>query len=860
MDSAGHLNQLQKLARAGKFSFSFSDRTMEIAPDLNRILGRPDRAELMSLDIFLLDLVYYEDQNNFRDQLLASEISGLFQPRPFRLLLPSGILLWFKAWGEPVEPGDPSAISGFFMDITPEKELEGSLRLQQENLRNLFESSPIPLALITQDLKKYLSGNLLFTELLGAADRNLTQQNPMDLFFREEDRREVTGLLTGQGAIRGREMEICPPGSSPRWVLVSAALTVFFGTPAYLLGFSDISRQKENERQLGGVYEALSALLNHQDLEKGILAAMDHVGRALEVSQIYLFRKNSSTGVLENWLEWSPSGTGKDPAPVWNPEEPHPSQLVLPLMMDGNFWGFVGMEDSRRTRDWQENERSLLGSFTLSVGSYIRQHLLEQEMLRAKEAAETSDRAKSEFIANMSHEIRTPLNIVLGFSDILGQKIQDPEQKSFVDSIRIGANNLLMLINDILDLSKIEAGSLNWNPEYLNLEDLVRDVLSIFSLKVREKNLGLNLDYQVEPGVLVESDEVRLRQILFNLVGNAVKFTQEGSISILIKASFPVEAVLDLIIQVEDTGVGIKPEAMEKIFESFRQQDPAISRKFGGTGLGLAITKKLTSLMGGSISVTSTLGAGSIFTVQLPHIRWKRGFQTPALGPFVPPDLTGRRILYVEDDDASRKILARIMEDWGAEVTTAENTAQTLEALQTTAFDLGILDIKIGEEDGVALAREIRGRPGTTVLPLVAFTASVAPDELSRIRQGGLDDIMTKPLDKRVLAQVLNTHLIQRNPDFRSALVTESCTEMEQKGLLGDFQAAFKTPFRQARDSHHMGRMGEFGKRMELWAQERNLITLDGLSRELQLLCRNFDLEGLGRIMNVMETLFSEET
>ncbi len=864
MDQDRLFNQLQKLARAGQFSFYFSDRSFEITEDLNRLLGRHKRAEIMSLEVFLQDHIYYEDQDQLRDSLLASERTGLFQPRPFRLLLSSGILLWFKAWGETESLNSGLHLTGFFMDITPEKELESNLRIQQENLRNIFESSPIPLALITQDHSKFLTANHLFIQVLGYDDKTFSQVSPLDWYSEDAQRNEFIRELETQGFLRGREIQIRTSTGEQRWALVSATLTVFFGVQAFLMGFSDITKQKEIENQLrekdrllGGVFEALSALLNHQDLEQGILAAMDHVGRALEVTQIYLFRRHPSAGALELWLEWNPKGTGIINTITWNPDAAGPSQLVLPLMMDGNFWGFVGMEDQEKERDWSEDERSLLGSFVLSVGAYIKEHLLEEEMKKAKEEAESSNRAKSEFIANMSHEVRTPLNIVMGFSEILGSAIQDPLQKSYVSSIQTGAKNLLLLINDILDLSKIESGSLDWHPELINLGGIARDVVSIFSLKTQERGVSLVLDNKMDSHFLVESDEIRIRQILFNLVGNAVKFTTQGEVRVEISFTDQTEEVLDLEIRVSDTGVGIKPEALGHIFESFRQQDPTTSRKYGGTGLGLAITRRLTNLMGGSVTVESTLGKGSTFIVRFPQVNWKWNQRKKERKTFIPPNLKGKHILYVDDDLDSRTILIETLGEWGALVTTAQDSRSALELLNDWAPDMGILDIKIGEEDGVELAKAIWNHPSGKDIPLMAFTANNSQDEALRIRQGGIQEILVKPLDRKALAEVVKRLLLED-----AGIQPQALNPLKDEKLMKNLprlREEFGMAFKPVRRSHHMTLIMEFSQKLLTWSRKEGIKSLEQWCDEMLYHGKRFDLAGLEKSLSVFEELLKQE-
>ncbi|PID27170.1 MAG: hypothetical protein CR982_06875 [Candidatus Cloacimonadota bacterium] len=276
----------------------------------------------------------------------------------------------------------------------------------------------------------------------------------------------------------------------------------------------------------------------------------------------------------------------------------------------------------------REKEKNLLNE-TLEKRVLERTKTLKQmnsqleetnkNLILAKEEAEYATKVKSEFLANMSHEIRTPLNAVMGFTDLLNTMIEDDKQKSYLDLIKTNGSNLLTIINDILDLSKIEAGKMTLNYEPLNIRNLFESIKDIFCINIIDKNIEFNISIDDNIPTNLILDEIRLRQILFNLIGNAIKFTNSGSVDIKLKILSKDEEknLCDLQIDVNDTGIGIKRSSLEKIFDSFVQQDGHNTKKFGGTGLGLAITKRLVEIMGGEISVKSELNKGSSFTVKL---------------------------------------------------------------------------------------------------------------------------------------------------------------------------------------------------------------------------------------------------
>lgn len=600
----------------------------------------------------------------------------------------------------------------------------------------------------------YLACNPRFEQFFGASEAEIVGKTDYDFvdreladFFRDHDRKAM------DAGTPSRNEELITFASDGHQEFLETVKTPMYDQDGSLVGVlgiaRDITRLKQSEDELHTSRSALLTLLNNLPF----MAWMkDQDGCFVAVNTLFAHAcgKNATGDLI-----------GKTDLDVW-PEELARSYLADDAMvMETRTPKLVEEQiEADGVRSWYETYKAPVASSDNQVRGTVgfarditARKATEKAMLEAWDAANAANQAKSEFLANMSHEIRTPMNGVIGMTQLLRYTSLTPEQEEYLASIELSADNLLCLINDILDLSRVEAGKIELEQEPFCLQKTIREVTAIQLASVYKKQLQLQMHFDPQLPENLIGDQLRLKQILHNLISNAIKFTRQGAVTITTRLISRHEQHVQLLLTVSDTGIGMSPHQLERIFNPFEQADASTSRLFGGTGLGLAICKQLVELMEGTIRVESVEGKGSSFHLELSLEVVDLSALSCTPSAAVPEPVEGQHslmVLVAEDNQVSARMMSGILKRLGHQCVIVPNGREAIERWHAETFDCILMDIQMPLMDGVEAAGVIRRRQqeeGAGYTPIIALTAHALRSDRERFLAQGFDGYLSKPLN-----------------------------------------------------------------------------------------------------------------
>ncbi|WP_052090839.1 PAS domain S-box protein [Desulfosporosinus sp. HMP52] len=725
------------------------------------------------------------------------------------------------------ENGNVAGLIGIARDITVRKLVEKQLKVQTDYAEMLLNTVPSAVFSVDNN-KKILSWNKWAEHLTGYTMEEAVGKNCS--LFAEDPCNEQCGLILNEAPqpIVGKICTIINKNGNRRYI--SKNVAVIRNKMGEVTGgiecFEDITERKRAEEELNKKEKILSAVamsikefLDCSDYLVAVENSFELLGTATRADRIYLFQNSTDVDgnrYANQKVEWN-SGTSE--AQITNPDLqgiPFPeiysfieplingeayfgivkelkddrtreilgsqnilSIAVIPVFVRSYFWGFVGFDDCTNERKWSEAEFSVLRAFANSLEKAIERSLINEELEESKKAAETASILKGQFLANMSHEIRTPMNGIVGFVELLSRTNLTNEQRGFLGQIKSASNALLLLINDILDYSKIEADKLELENILFDMHALVNDSINLFVPKANHKGIRINLFIAQSVPKWLSGDPNRLRQVLNNILGNAFKFTEKGEVDLKLILREEREKSVKIQLEISDTGIGISKEVLPRLFTVFSQADTSTTRKYGGTGLGLAISHQIIKLMHGQISVNSVLGKGSTFLIELeldkPYsntnlnqeniqilsrdlLTTDYGAQQELNGEFsnvrkeekllTSKSIKNKKltILLVEDTLANQKLAIVMLGQLGYTTELAENGQKAVEMCKTTKYDIILMDCQMPVMDGYVASSRIKNEGLNTDTVIIAMTAHAMEGDRDKCLRAGMDDYICKPI------------------------------------------------------------------------------------------------------------------
>lgn len=631
------------------------------------------------------------------------------------------------------------------------------------NMQNLFDACAC--FEITTDLSgnptcaKIREANSAFEDLVGMKKDELIKRNAMEIFPSSNDKHDLLTKVYKDIRISRKPKKI-NYYSEPliKWFSINA----FIDEKGYLYTILNDVTEKELALQVIGESEVRYRLMAENVTD--IITRHSPDGRYLYVSP-----------ACKRILGYEPDELiGLSPFAFIHPDDFEAVEKDLSILLntsdifvlefrfrkkDGTY---IWAEISNKSIRDKDNNKVL--EIVCATRDISKRKLLESELIKTKESAEAANKAKSIFLANMSHEIRTPLNGIIGMTELALYTSSSDELKDYLQLIKVSSSTLLRVVNDILDYSKIEVNRMKLETGPFNVVNILREIVNLFDIGAKQKNLSIRVNISPDTPLLVTGDHIRLRQILSNLIGNAVKFTRTGGITVILEPQKIGAESVKLKFEISDTGIGIPENKMDKLFKGFSQLDSSYTKQYSGTGLGLVISKRLIEMMNGTIWVNSKEGEGSCFafTVEFGIFSEEHGNKPDAFSDkpgneTIKPAIS-KKILVVEDDEINRNLLCKLLERKHFGFETASNGKEAVESVALEEFDLILMDVQMPVMDGFSATAVIRQKESESDkhTPIIALSAFALNGDKEKCLEQGMDDYVPKPVDINDLYEKIN--------------------------------------------------------------------------------------------------------